>query len=266
MSSRLPATFDQNGRELIGYSAPNLPFVNMPNEIAWGGVLTGWLERWRNNSRNQALADYARMVQTLVAIETYKDQLAILTDEANRRNKILAAGLTIRSTLEQLERTARERRELEEIEIVRRSINLAIINEEREILMKGIADRRRPEAERVSETLQNYRKLVAELEANNEFDAEGKLIMRRQLEALRDKKIVEITGVAVDRAPAPTPRGGGNNTGRNRDEEVKKRQARCEVDIGYVMSNALLEDSEKRAHVRTLRAECEDDCRRIKEG
>lgn len=149
MSNRLPVTFDQNGRELVGYGAPNLPFVNMPNEIAWGGVLTGWLERWRNNSRNQALADYARMVQTLVAIETYKDQLAILTDEANRRNKIISAGLAIRSTLEQLERTARERRELEEIEIVRRAINLAIINEEREVLMKGIADRRRPEEERL---------------------------------------------------------------------------------------------------------------------
>lgn len=265
MSNRLPVTFDQNGRELVGYGAPNLPFVNMPNEIAWGGVLTGWLERWRNNSRNQALADYARMVQTLVAIETYKDQLAILTDEANRRNKIISAGLAIRSTLEQLERTARERRELEEIEIVRRAINLAIINEEREVLMKGIADRRRPEEERLSETLQNYRKLVAELETNNEFDAEGKAIMRRQLEALRDKKIVEITGVAVVRAPSPT-QSSNTSSAPNRAETVKRRQAHRDADVSSVMNSTMLGDAEKREKVRALHAECEDDCRRIMEG
>ena len=265
MSNRLPVTFDQNGRALVGYGSPNLPFVNMPSEVAWGGVLTGWLEHWRNNSRNQALADFARMCQTLVTIENYKDQLVVLTDEANRRAKIIAAGSAIRIGLEELERDARNKRELEEIEIERRAINLAMVKEEREVLMKGIADRRRPEAERLSETLQNYRKLVAELETNNEFDAEGKAIMRRQLEALRDKKIVEITGVAVERAPVAAPRG-GNTSASSKLETREKREARYAIEQSAIMNNPLLEEAKKREHLRTLRIEFEDDCRRIDGG
>ncbi len=263
MSSRLPVTYDQDGRELVGYGAPSLPFVHMPSEVAWGGVLTGWLEHWRNNSRNQALADFARMVQTLVTIQNYKDQLAILTDESNRRTKIIAAGFDIKNRLERLEREAKASRELEEINIKRRAMALALVEEEHEALMKAIADRKRSVEERVSEAIQNCRKLIADLEANSDFNTEGKSIMRRQLEALRDKRIFEVSGIAV--AP-PASKSGGNTSASNKDEAVKRRQAHRDADISSVMNSTMLSDAEKREKVRSLHAECEDDCRHIKEG
>ena len=104
---------------------------------------------------------------------------------------------------------------------------------------------------------------MAELETNNEFDAEGKAIMRRQLEALRDKRIFEVSGIAV--AP-PASKSGGNTSASNKDEAVKRRQAHRDADISSVMNSTMLSDAEKREKVRSLHAECEDDCRHIKEG
>lgn len=258
MSNRLPMVFDQNGREVESHQ--NISNVNLPKEIGRSNVFTGWIADWQNKLRNRDLQAFAESMRTLVAIADLKVQIDILTNEANVANRKKIAALELEDRLLQLQQSVAERRELEEIERLKREKQKLLLKYELESGQNELIERSKAPYQRFREATQYFRQMLADLDADATIHYEDKPMMRAHIEAMREKHLADISGVSIPQKSAP------RRSMQEKQSEVARRQARYQAEKNYILGDPGLSEAEKRAQIISLSAECEEDCRRIMEG
>ena len=125
------------------------------------------------------------------------------------------------------------------------------------------ADAARMKSAQVAEIGRDFAKLCLEVDSDGTLPNDVKEVMRAQLRGVFEQACREITGVITS---ARESQGNGSTSSASKDEAVRRRQAHRDADVSSVMNSTMLSDAEKREKVRSLHAECEDDCRRIKES
>lgn len=120
------------------------------------------------------------------------------------------------------------------------------------------ADSARAKLAEVAKIGQEYADALRDIETDSRLPEEVREMMRAQMRAVYEQSCRDISGVA---GTSKATHRESSDVGRN--EKIKRRRARCDVDIASVQASSTMSDAEKRATIATLRTECEEDCARL---
>lgn len=228
-----------------------------------GGFFLSWYYKSKNASLLDAMDKHEKMLALAVQIAEHEANLKILTNAKHIAERLEHATTKVRDKLERLKAEIAVRDHTEEINKIERAIELDLMKARHKIHKERIG---KTPFELIYDYIISCEKERARIASDLELSPENRALLIYQLESTRDKDIVELGGSPPPRSAPPPATSPRQSSGLDKDEEVKKRKARCEADVSSIINNPLLDEADKRAHVRTFRAECEDDCRRIKEG
>lgn len=264
-NGRIVGTYRDDGDvETLPSIVGKLPRLDLATTTK-GGFFLGWYYKSKNASLLDAMDKHEKMLALAVQIAGHECDLKILTDAKHIAERLEHETTKVRDKLDRLKAEIAVRDHLEAINKLERDIELDVAKARHKIHKERIG---KTNFQLIYECILSCDKERARIASDSGLSPESRALLIYQLESTRDKDIMELGGSPPPRSappppPATAPR---ESSAPNKTEAVKRRQARCEVDVGTIMSNPMLDDSEKRAHVRTLRAECEDDCRRIMDG
>lgn len=262
---RVSVVLTEDG-DLVSYAnAGVLPHIDTPGRVGYGGIAFGWLETWRLRQHNQAISAYASYLKTLVSIKGYESELSVITDWKNIQNKIQLAGESIAFDLEELRRKARRNKELEDVAIEARAIELELSQARRKAQTIELCENALPVEERIRNIIQHFSKLIADTRAESSFSTEDGLMMCSQFEAIRDAKLVALSGKPLhyknntDKADnAKTVK-----TQAEKDEECRNLSAECAFKCAILRSDVGGDAHTIKKSIETLVRKMEATCQGI---
>lgn len=262
----LPGTYTESGkviqpdetpsRALV--SAPLFPSVIAPTNVGYGGVLKGWLESWRLNNLNNASAEYAKYLRTLISISQYESELRAIA--TNFETKVAIAGESLRFDLDELRRKANRNRELEDIEIEKRAIQIALLKAQKEAQTIELAEKSTPIESRLRKITEHFNQMKCEVANDVSLSEDDKNLLLSQFIGLRDAQFISLTGHTVASQPINSVEMQNSKTQEKKDHECKLLRAECEVKCIVLRSNAPNGDANTKLLVKALEIDCDERC------
>ena len=265
----LPGTYTESGKvitpdETPSYSsvnAPLFPSVSTPKDVGDGGVVLGWLESWRLKNLNNATAEYARYLKTLISISQYESELRAIA--TNFETKVAIAGESLRFELDELRRKANRSRELEDIEIEKRAIQIALIKAQKEAQTIELTEKSMPIESRLRKITEHFNRMKWEVENDTSLSEDDKVLLASQFVSLRDAQFLSLTGQSCFIQPSKSTETKNFRSKEQKDQECALLTAECEVKCAMLKLNALADDPKMNALMKALRVACEVQCRAI---
>lgn len=239
-----------------------LPF-QMP--AARIGILRGMWQNWQKyweivgtQRDGERIRAYARTIEAGRAVQ---DALVDFYRSTARLHDIESI---IESDKRQFERQEEEREAQHILKMESIAADIALARRRRsdaeaqaKIGGATLADSAEAKRDLVLKIGRDYASGVREIDADASMPDEIKEVMRAHLRSVFEQASREVTGAVQSSAPSGA-------SAASKAEQIKRRRARCDADVGAVMSNTFMSDAEKRESVQTLRTECEEDCSRIR--